>query len=254
VIPDYTLRLCTFEVATSLGRHTRLGSFKDGVIVDLNFATAWYMAQTGEAEPQRLADALVPSTMACFLRTGLRAQHTAEELFLGAGPHPADWWRHKPPIRGPRGETLAYDRSEVRLLSPLQDMGFYADGDELPLSGEYAPEIAAVIGRRAAGETVIAGYTLRNVLGARSALGPFVWTPDGAGAAPEITVRVNGEERLRCRPESAGKILEERKDAAPGEVIPCRLGDCGSGRIEVKPGDTVEIEATRIGRLRNRVV
>jgi 2-keto-4-pentenoate hydratase/2-oxohepta-3-ene-1,7-dioic acid hydratase in catechol pathway len=65
---------------------------------------------------------------------------------------------------------------------------------------------------------------------------------------------VNGEERLRCQPESAVKILEGRKGAAPGEVIPCRLGNCADGRIEVKPGDTVEIEATRIGRLRNRVV
>src|SRR5947209_4612477 len=106
--PRAELKLCTFEVSTHLGRRQRLGGQKDGRIVDLNFATAWYLAQTGEAEPHRLADALVPSNLLDFLRSGLRAIHTAEELFLGAGPRPSDWWRHDPPLRGPNDETLVY--------------------------------------------------------------------------------------------------------------------------------------------------
>ena len=90
------LNLCTFEVATHLGRYQRLGAHKGGRILDLNFATAWYLAQTGEPDPQRLADALLPSSMIGYLRSGLRASYTAEELFLGAGPNPADWWLAEP--------------------------------------------------------------------------------------------------------------------------------------------------------------
>jgi len=72
------MRLCTFEVATHLGRHQRVGEFRDGRIMDLNFASAWYLAQQGESEPQQLADALVPASIPAFLRAGLRAMHSAE--------------------------------------------------------------------------------------------------------------------------------------------------------------------------------
>jgi hypothetical protein len=93
-----------------------MGGFRDGRIMDLNFATAWYLAQQGEPEPQRLADALVPADPDDFRRFGLRAVHTAEELFMGAGPDPHDWWRRDPPPRGPNDETLVYRPDEVRLM------------------------------------------------------------------------------------------------------------------------------------------
>ena len=101
------MRLCTFEVATHVGRHSRVGAFKDGRVIDLNFATAWNLAQQGESEPQQLADALVPATMLEFLRAGLRAMHTSEELFMGSS-QPADWWKLPCPPRGPNDETLVY--------------------------------------------------------------------------------------------------------------------------------------------------
>ena len=41
------MRLCTFEVATHVGRHSRVGAFRDGRVIDLNFATAWNLAQQG---------------------------------------------------------------------------------------------------------------------------------------------------------------------------------------------------------------
>src|SRR3954463_10964465 len=113
------MRLCTFEVSTHLGRHNRVGAFRDGRIIDLNFATAWYLAQQGESEPQQLADALAPPTMLEFLRAGLRALHTSEELFTDAGPRPGDWWKLECAPRGPNDETLVYTPDQVRLRASL---------------------------------------------------------------------------------------------------------------------------------------
>jgi hypothetical protein len=110
------LEFCEFEVSTHVGLVRRMGALRDGRVIDLNFAVAWYMAQQGEPEPQRLADGLVPASMAEFQRFGLRAQHTAEELFMGSGPNPADWWKHTSPPRGPNDETLVYDPADVRIL------------------------------------------------------------------------------------------------------------------------------------------
>jgi hypothetical protein len=110
------VEFCAFEVATPIGRFTRMGACRDGRIIDVNFATAWYLAQQGEPEAQRLADALVPPDPGDFRRFGRRAVHTAEELFMGAGPSPADWWRRDPPPRGLNGETLVYEKDEVKLL------------------------------------------------------------------------------------------------------------------------------------------
>jgi 2-keto-4-pentenoate hydratase/2-oxohepta-3-ene-1,7-dioic acid hydratase in catechol pathway len=114
------MKLCTFAVSTPIGRRRRLGAVRSGVICDLNFATAWYLEQQGEPEPQRLANALVPDNMLEFLEAGTRALHTAEELFLGAGPHPSRWWElGAGSPRGPNDETLVYRPEEVRLCAPL---------------------------------------------------------------------------------------------------------------------------------------
>ena len=44
---NHHLKLCTFEVETHLGRKQRLGAHKEGMVLDLNFATAWYLAKPG---------------------------------------------------------------------------------------------------------------------------------------------------------------------------------------------------------------
>lgn len=236
--PKPGLILCTFEVATHLGRHLRLGESRDGRVIDLNFATAWYMAQTGEAEPQRLADGLVPSDLREFLRTGLRALHTAEELFLGAGPQPPDWWRQGAPPRGPNQETLVYLKKEVtvhELFGGLADV-------RGPCQCEW--ELAAVMGRGG-----VAGYTLQNHFPGRTAIGPLLLTmakvPDPAQV--EIILRINGEERGR-RPALAAFELE-RPDL-PGQVI----GGGPLGSASLRPGDFVELEAAGFGVLAHRVV
>ena len=108
------MKLCTFEVATHVGRRQRVGVYVDGRIIDVNFATAWRQQQKGEPEPQRLADALAPANMLDFLRAGPRALHAAQQ----AAQHIGHGWETACPL-GVNGETLTYQEAEVRLLAPL---------------------------------------------------------------------------------------------------------------------------------------
>lgn len=105
------MRLVTFEIKTALGRHERLGAELGDRIADLNFAYAWLLAQEGEAQPYRLADAIVPSDMRTFLEVGDRALSEARRT-LGA-------LAEAPEAMGPREEVLLHDRSAVTLLAPL---------------------------------------------------------------------------------------------------------------------------------------
>jgi hypothetical protein len=249
------LQLCTFEVATPVGRHARVGAFDSGRIVDLNFATAWYMEQTGEREAQRFADALVPANMADFVRAGQRALFTAVELFLGAEPPPRDWWLGDAPPLGPNGETLAYRPEEVRLLAPLPSARTVAPCEDLPFDGEWSPRLAAIAWKSAGpGEArprdLIFGYTLGSECGRYSALGPYVVTPDRVAPDAAITVRVNGEARGSATVEEM-----EARVAASGALLP---GDLVTQPIAFhgeppKPGDTVEIEMAGMGTLRSRL-
>lgn len=261
------MRLCTFEVSTHLGRHSRVGAFRDGRIVDLNFATAWNLAQQGESEPQQLADALTPATMLEFLRAGLRAMHTAEELFAAA-LSPADWWKLPSPPRGPNDETLVYTPDQVRLRAPLPNPARLGTDDDVRYTEKIEPELklAAVIGKQgtniAALESrgYIAGFTGMNDIGARySALGPCLVTPDEIGNpyALEIVVRINNEEfarttsaGLRPKFENAIESLSANDVILPGDVIAFQLD------IDppVKCGDVIELEIEKIGTLRTRVV
>jgi len=262
------MKLCTFEVSTHLGRHSRVGAYKDGRILDLNFATAWYLAQQGESDPQVLADALVPPKMLEFLRAGLRAMHTSEELFFGAGPRPADWWKIETPPRGPNDETLVYGTDQVRLRAPLPNPARRGTDEEAPCGGDMQPELklAAVIGKQGSkiasidARQYIAGFTGMNHLDARcSALGPCLVTPDEISNpyALEVVVRINGEEfgrsctaGLRPRFEQTIETLSESDVVLPGDVIAFAL----DLHPPVRSGDVVELEIEKIGTLRTRVV
>ncbi len=262
------MRLCTFEVATHLGRHSRVGAFKDGRVVDLNFATSWYLFQQGESEPQQLADALVPATMLEFLRAGLRATHTAEELFLGAGPRPADWWKIDSPPRGPNDETLVYMPDQVRLRAPLPNPARLGTDEDVRFTDKIEPELklAAVIGKQGMNipalesRGYIAGFTGMNDIGARySALGPTLVTPDEIHNpyALDICVRINGREfgrttsaGLRPKFENTIETLSSNDVILPGDVIAFPLDIEPS----VKAGDVIELEIEKIGTLRTRVI
>jgi 2-keto-4-pentenoate hydratase/2-oxohepta-3-ene-1,7-dioic acid hydratase in catechol pathway len=110
------MRLCTFEVTTVLGRHTRLGAVvPGGAIADLNSACAWHLGLKGEPRPSRLAAAIVPPDMLEFLRGGdtsatfARAalEHLTSEASKGAA------------TSGRNGERLMFGAGDVRLLAPL---------------------------------------------------------------------------------------------------------------------------------------
>jgi fumarylacetoacetase-like protein len=261
------MKLCTFEVATHLGRHTRLGAFRSGRILDLNFATAWYLAQQGEPEPQRLANALVPPNLVDFLACGRRAMHTAEELFLGAGPNPPDWWKVDPGPRGPNDETLVYRPEEIRLRAPLPGAGRMGNDEEVRCNGGPRCEwkIAAVIGKaganihRSEAMQHIAGFTAVIDFGALGAtVGPYVVTldkipnPYGLDAAAYINgepYRRTNSGMLRPRFEDLIETASRGKGVQPGEVI----ASCLPLDLPVYSGDVIELEIAQIGTLKSRL-
>jgi 2-keto-4-pentenoate hydratase/2-oxohepta-3-ene-1,7-dioic acid hydratase in catechol pathway len=112
------MKLCTFEVATSLGRHSRFGAVVPGGIVDMNFACAWHLALKGEARPSTLAHVLVPDSLLEFIRGGdtsmgfARATLAALEQECAGG---------SPPPSGPNDETLVYGLKDVRMRPPIPE-------------------------------------------------------------------------------------------------------------------------------------
>jgi 2-keto-4-pentenoate hydratase/2-oxohepta-3-ene-1,7-dioic acid hydratase in catechol pathway len=203
-----------------------------------------------------------------FLRAGLRAMHTSEELFLGAGPRPADWWKIETPPRGPNEETLVYAADQVRLRAPLPNPVRRGTDEDVRSGGAVEPELklAAVIGKQGINipaldaRQYIAGFTGLNQLGARySALGPCLVTPDEITRPYdlEVVVRVNGLEVGRTTPsgqrlkfEQSIEALSANDAVLPGDVISFPL----DLRPPVRAGDLIELEIEKIGTLRTRVV
>ena len=109
------MKLVTFEVSTSLGPFERLGALLGDKIVDLQAAFAAFLKSEEEAQPSRLAETDIPPDMRHFLETGrcgwsaARRGLTYAEAVARSGEAP----------RGPRGETLFYERTSVRLKAPL---------------------------------------------------------------------------------------------------------------------------------------
>jgi len=112
------MKLCTFEVATSLGRHRRFGAVIPRGIVDMNFACAWHLARKGEIRPHTLADVLVPDSLLEFLRGGDTSMGFARAA-LGALEEECSGGRLPPP--GPNDETLVHEPGRVRMLPPLPE-------------------------------------------------------------------------------------------------------------------------------------
>jgi hypothetical protein len=76
------MKLCTFEVATSLGRHRRFGAVIPQGIVDMNFACAWHLAHKGEVRPYALADVLVPDSLLGYLEGEQTSEGFAQASLL----------------------------------------------------------------------------------------------------------------------------------------------------------------------------
>src|SRR5512135_537844 len=103
------MKLCTFEIRTTLGRHWRLGAVIPQGIADLNSACVWHLSRNGETRPYALAEVLLPDNMLEFIQGGATtmgfATATLESLDqeLRAGSIPA----------GLNGETLIYKAEQV---------------------------------------------------------------------------------------------------------------------------------------------
>lgn len=109
------MKLCTFEVKTSLGKHQRLGAVVGNGIVDLNFACAWHLARKGEPQPYRLSGVLVPDSMLQFLQGEVTTMGFATASLEAVREESASGNIPK----GLNDETLIYKPNEVRLRAPL---------------------------------------------------------------------------------------------------------------------------------------
>ncbi len=108
------MKLVSFRVRTPVGTFTRVGAVHQRQVVDLNMAYVRWLADQQEAQPHRLADAQVPSTMLEFLEGG--------ESTLAAARRAKDYVTMLPSsVKGPSGETILYSAAEVQLAAPLPD-------------------------------------------------------------------------------------------------------------------------------------
>lgn len=114
------MKLVTFEISTPVGKFVRVGALHRQMIVDLSMAYVLMLAEMGEAQPYRLANAEVPSNMLELLEGGRSAMTKADNAFeLVTG-------MNRPP-QGPRGETIFYADDNVRLLAPLPNPSMLRD-------------------------------------------------------------------------------------------------------------------------------
>lgn len=106
------MKLVSFLISTPLGTFTRTGAMHGQDLVDLNIAYARWLADQGEAQPRRLADAQVPPTMLEFLEGGASSMAAAQRAldYVVAVGHSAT---------GPAGETIWHPAAGVRMTAPL---------------------------------------------------------------------------------------------------------------------------------------
>ena len=64
------MKLVSFRIHTPIGNFLRVGALHGQIILDLNMAYVRMLADPGEAQPCRLANAIVPSVMLEFLEGG----------------------------------------------------------------------------------------------------------------------------------------------------------------------------------------
>src|SRR5689334_5664214 len=111
------MRLVTFEVRTVLGPFRRIGALlgddlsPDATIADLTSGYAALLRGGGEPRASEAASALLPPDMLGYLEGGEPARERARQA--------REFVRAHPGATGPRRETLAFRRSEVRLLAPV---------------------------------------------------------------------------------------------------------------------------------------
>lgn len=106
------MKLVSFQVRTPVGSFVRVGALRGQTIIDLNMAYARVLADQKEAQPYRLANAMVPSTMLELLEGGDSAMAAARQGFDHAVMRGET-------IQGPEGETILYRQDNVQIMAPV---------------------------------------------------------------------------------------------------------------------------------------
>ena len=106
------MKLVTFQISTPIGPFFRVGALHGQHVVDLNMAYIRLLTDQGEAQPRRLADAQVPSSMLEFLEGGPSTMATARRAF--------DYVNSiNPNVQGPSAEVIVHPLTAVKLTAPL---------------------------------------------------------------------------------------------------------------------------------------
>jgi len=110
------MKLVTFELRSPIGSFERIGALLGERVVDLNLAYADYLARV-ERDPRAydLATSRIPPHMIEFFIGGEPSKKAAKRGLA----HVAERLEKEPEVRGPEGEVIIYERSQVRLLAPV---------------------------------------------------------------------------------------------------------------------------------------
>jgi len=109
------MKLVTFEVGARIGPARRIGALDNERIVDLTSAHALMLSEKTSADAAtRMAEALLPPSMLALLEAGDYGFDLARQTIEYIDSLAADT-----SLKGPRGETIIFDQSDVRLLAPV---------------------------------------------------------------------------------------------------------------------------------------
>jgi 2-keto-4-pentenoate hydratase/2-oxohepta-3-ene-1,7-dioic acid hydratase in catechol pathway len=101
---------------TSLPQRTRIFADIDGKLMDVALAHAQYLSQSGDAEEAHGPLPFhFPETIAELVQRGAESRQALEAVIALARPNGVE------NLRGAGGERIVFDRSEIRILPPLQN-------------------------------------------------------------------------------------------------------------------------------------
>ncbi|MEZ4575929.1 MAG: fumarylacetoacetate hydrolase family protein [Vampirovibrionales bacterium] len=117
------MKLVTFEIETPVGRIRRLGALlypegaSDAVILDLNTACQWALAEQHDPKPCRHSLSLIPPDMLGFIETG-EAGLTQARLLIKTVLEQCNFNEAKR-YKGPEGQQMIFHLTQARLCPPL---------------------------------------------------------------------------------------------------------------------------------------
>jgi 2-keto-4-pentenoate hydratase/2-oxohepta-3-ene-1,7-dioic acid hydratase in catechol pathway len=108
------MKLYTLRIRTPVGTFQRVAALHELGFVDLNMACVRLLADEREAQPYRLAKAMVPPAMLELLEGGGSAMAAARRALAHIALQGLT-------VTGPEGETIFYDSNTAQVMAPLPD-------------------------------------------------------------------------------------------------------------------------------------